>query len=233
MFTPVKSKKVYQLIVEQIQGMILSGELKAGDKLPSERDMAETFEASRSSIREAVRSLEILGIIESRQGEGNFIRESAGSQWLEPLSVMFKLSGGTFNEILEMRQILECEAARLAASRIDDAQKEELTRLVAAIKATRDEEEKATFDRAFHLLIAEASKNILITTVMGAINAILTNFIEEARESVNVWVNDPGVLTEQHQKVCDAIISGNSSAAAKEMCIHFDLVVNSRQAPKI
>ncbi len=230
MFTPVKNKKVYQLIVEQIQEMILAGELQAGDKLPSERDMAETFEASRSSIREAVRSLEILGIIESRQGEGNYIRGASGTQWLEPLSVMFKLNGGTFDEILEMRQILECEAARLAAERIDEDQKKALSSLVESIKGTQNEEERAKFDRAFHLLIAEASRNILITSVIGAINAILKNFIEEARESVNVWANDPGVLTAQHQKVCDAILKGDGDAAAKEMCIHFEFVVDSRKS---
>jgi len=228
MFTPVQNKKIYQLIVEQIQNMILHGELKGGDKLPSERDMSETFQASRASIREAVRSLEILGIIDCRQGEGNFIRETSGNQWLEPLSVMFKLNNGTFNEILEMRQILETEAARLAATRIEKHEQEKLIELVSLIKNSSAEEDKVKYDRAFHLLISEASRNMLIATVMKAITAILQNFIEEARESINIWAADPGILSEQHQKICDAILSGDGTLAAEAMRIHFEMVVESR-----
>lgn len=228
MFTPVKNKKIYQLIVEQIQEMILSGQLKAGDKLPSERTMAETFQASRASIREAVRSLEILGIIETRQGEGSFIRETTGNQWLEPLSVMFKLSGGTFNEILEMRQILETQAARLAADRISEDEKEHLQYLIKALKESKDEEEMVQYDQAFHMLIAEASRNMLIASVMSAITAILQNFIEEARESVNIWSHDPAVLTAQHERVCQAILAGDGEVAAKAMETHFEMVVESR-----
>jgi len=229
MFTPVKNKKIYQLIVEQIQNMIFDGELKGGDKLPSERVLAEQFEASRASIREAIRSLEILGIVESRQGEGNFIKQGTTNQWLEPISVMFKLNNGTFNEILEMRQILETEAARLAANRINDEEKKELIEIMHQIRNAPQKSIKADMDRSFHQLIAEASKNMLISTVMSAITAILRNFIEEARDSINIWTQDPELLIEQHQRICDAIVSGRGQDASEAMDAHFNMVIESRK----
>ena len=76
MFISVKNKKVYEEVIEQIKDMIYNGILKKGDKLPSERDMVEELQVSRTSVREALRSLEVIGLIESRQGEGNFIKES-------------------------------------------------------------------------------------------------------------------------------------------------------------
>lgn len=229
MFTPVKSKKVYQLIIEQVQNMIITGELNRGDKLPSERVLSGQFNVSRASIREALRSLEILGIIESRQGEGNFVRKTTENQWLEPLSVTFKLNNGTFNEILEMRQILETEAARLASERINNDEKKLLIELMDSIRNTPHEAEKANYDRSFHQLIAEASNNLLIAAVMGSITAILRNFIKEARESINIWSQDPALLIEQHQKICDSIVDGRSEDAAAAMSGHFEMIIESRK----
>lgn len=229
MFTPVKNKKIYQLIVEQIQQMIMDGELKAGDKLPGERVLAEQFDASRSSIREAIRSLEILGILESRQGEGNFIRDTNDGNWLEPLSVMFKLSDGKFEEILEMRMIIESESAALSAERMTDDERVALAELMKSLRAAETEEDRSIIDQAFHLMLAEGSKNILIITVMRAINSILKGFIEEARKSIFIWSNDTEYLMAQHQRICDAIVEGDAEKAKKAMCVHFDMVVKSRE----
>lgn len=230
MFTPIKPKKIYQLIVEQIQDMIMTGELKSGDKLPSERSLAEQFDASRSSIREAMRSLEILGVLESRQGEGNFVRDTTDGEWLEPISVMFKLSNGTFEEILEMRMIIETESAALAAVRMNKEERRALKAIMDGIRVSDSEEERAALDQDFHVMLAKGSKNILIMTVMQAINTILKNFIEEARKSINVWSAESDLLLEQHQNICNAVILGQSEQAREAMNVHFDLVVKSRNS---
>ena len=88
MFISVKNKKVYEEVIEQIKDMIYNGILKKGDKLPSERDMVEELQVSRTSVREALRSLEVIGLIESRQGEGNFVKDSLEKGHIEPPSVM-------------------------------------------------------------------------------------------------------------------------------------------------
>ncbi|GAU76426.1 FadR/GntR family transcriptional regulator [Fusibacter sp. 3D3] len=228
MFQPVKTKKIYEMIIEQIQAMILSGKLKTGDKLPSERVLAEQFSASRASIREAIRSLEILGVVECRQGGGNFIGDYKRSNWIEPISLMFKLGGGNFDEILEIRTVIEVEAARLAAIRITEEQKVAFIALIEAFKSATSEEELSQLDQQFHIIIAEASHNVLIDTMMRAIQAILKNFIEEARHSINVWDQDSGVLLLQHCKIEEAIIAGRSEEAALNMKEHFAMVVRSR-----
>lgn len=228
MFQPVKTKKIYEMIIEQIQEMILSGELKTGDKLPSERVLAEQFSASRASIREAIRSLEILGVVECRQGGGNYIGDYKPTNWIEPISLMFKLGGGSFDEILEIRTVIEVEAARLAAIRITDEQKQVFSELVEAFKMTTSEEELAQLDQRFHIIIAEASHNVLIETMMRAIQAILKNFIGEARHSVNTWAQDSGMLLLQHIKISEAIIEGRSEDAVENMKEHFSMVVKSR-----
>ena len=89
MLSPVKSTKIYEMVMEQIKDIVKKGELKSGDKLPSERDLCEKLEVSRASIREALRALQMLGLIESKHGEGNFINENIENSLLEPLSIFF------------------------------------------------------------------------------------------------------------------------------------------------
>src|SRR5690554_3631179 len=126
MYTPVKNTKVYEEVIEQIKFMITSGQLKKGEKLPPERELVEKFQVSRTSVREALRALQIIGLIESRQGGGNYIKDSFDDNLIEPLSMMFVLQNSRNSEILELRRVLEVETARLAAKNISD---EELTRL--------------------------------------------------------------------------------------------------------
>ncbi|MDW7669976.1 MAG: GntR family transcriptional regulator, partial [Bacillota bacterium] len=155
MFEPIKNKKIHQQVSEEIQKMILSGELKLGDKLPAERKMAEMLNVSRTSIREALRSLEIIGIIESRQGEGNFISENFDQVGLEPMSLIFTLKNGKFKDILEIRNIIEIEAAGLTAERITEERKEVLIDLLTDLINAESEAEKVAIDKSIHYKIAE------------------------------------------------------------------------------
>lgn len=120
MFTPIKNTKVYEQVINQIKEMIQDGTLKKGDKLPSERDLVEQLHVSRTSIREALRVLEIVGIVECKQGEGNFIRTNFNDTLLEPLSIMFMLNDCKLEEIFELRKVIEIETAALSAERITD-----------------------------------------------------------------------------------------------------------------
>ena len=76
MLSPIKNTKIYEKVIEQIKDMVKKGEIKSGDKLPPERDLAEQLQVSRTSVREALRSMEMLGLVESRQGGGNFIKNN-------------------------------------------------------------------------------------------------------------------------------------------------------------
>src|SRR5699024_3842640 len=120
MFKPVKNMKVYEQVIVQIKEMVRVGQIKKGDKLPTERVMAEELPVSRTSIREAMRALEVVGLIESRQGAGNYIREEFYDVLLEPLSIVFMLQNGTNKDIFELREVLELSTIFLSVMRISD-----------------------------------------------------------------------------------------------------------------
>ncbi len=227
MFSPIKSEKIYQQINKQIQDLILSGELKNGDKLPGERQLAETFNVSRTSIRESIRSLEIMGLIESRPGEGNFIKDSDSTIMLEPLSIMFKLNNGTFNDILEIRIILEVEAAGLAAQRISSEDLEKLKSLIKELEYSKNEEHSVEIDKEIHYLIAHATGNFLIITVLDAISSLMTNFITDARKIIVKNINEQGRLLKIHKDVVEAICNKDVKETKNAMQRHFDSVIES------
>ena len=89
MLSPIKNTKVYEKVIEQVKDLVKSGELKSGDKLPPERDLSEQLQVSRTSIREALRALEMLGLVETKQGEGNFIKTDFENSLVEPLSIVY------------------------------------------------------------------------------------------------------------------------------------------------
>ena len=126
MLNPVKSTKIYEAVMEQIKVNVKTGELKKGDKLPSERELSEKLQVSRTSVREALKSLSILGLIESKHGEGNFIKKDFEDSLLEPLSIIFLLLGNGNEEILEFRKIVEPECAAIAAQKISKEELDEI-----------------------------------------------------------------------------------------------------------
>jgi DNA-binding FadR family transcriptional regulator len=117
---PIKSTRIYEEIVRQIKGMIGEGRLKSGDQLPPERDLAEKFIVSRTSVREALRALESVGLIEIRPGEGTFVREVSVDALVEPLALVLVSQREMIGELFEARRLLEPAIAGLAARRARD-----------------------------------------------------------------------------------------------------------------
>ncbi|WDV47096.1 FadR/GntR family transcriptional regulator [Clostridiaceae bacterium M8S5] len=222
MFKPIKQKKVYQHVIEQIQNMILSGELKKGDKLPAERELSSKLDVSRSSIREALRALEILGLIESRQGEGNFISDNIGNSFFEPLSVMFMLNEGKKEEILELRKMIEVETAAMAATKISEEDINVLKDLMVKLKNARDEKESANLDKELHYKITQIAGNSFAFNLLNSITFIMESFIENAREAILKNAKERDLLIDQHQEICDALIEKNPRKASLAMRKHLD-----------
>src|SRR6056297_390781 len=229
MFEPIKNKKIYQQVSEEIQNMILNGELKLGDKLPAERKMAEMLDVSRTSVREALRSLEIIGIIESRQGEGNFISENFDQVGLEPMSLIFTLKNGKFRDILEIRNILEIEAAGLTAERITEERKEILRNLLTDLINAESEAERVAIDKSLHYKIAEYTNNILIVTILETISSLMIYFIKDARLKIVKNLKVDNLLEDMHKNMVNSILSGDKNKAKKAMKEHFDNVYLSIQ----
>lgn len=227
MFTPVKNQKVYEVVIEQIKDMIKTGKLKNGDKLPPERELVEQLKVSRTSIREALRSLEILGLIESRQGEGNFIRKSFQQSLLEPLSIMFMLQESSPNEVLELRRILETELASLAAKNINEDKLNELHNIIDKFKITTDEVINTELDQEFHLKIAKASENFLLLNVLLTTESIIDSFISDARFRIMKNKNNRETLIKQHESIYMALCEHDSELAAEKMKRHLEFINNT------
>lgn len=227
MFSQVQSKKVYQLVVEQIQNMIMSGQLKNGDKLPSERELADQFGVSRNSVREALRALEILGFIESRQGDGNFIRVEPGSGLFEPLSVIFRLHDGRFSDILELRRIFEIEAVRKTAVLLTREGERQLSEIAEQLLNAESDQDSIKWDKAFHFKLAELSGNCLLAAFLQACSSLFEQNIADGR---NVILNSPGNrknLLRSHKQIFKAVIARNADAAAEAMAKHFKLIADN------
>ncbi|MBP2031773.1 GntR family transcriptional repressor for pyruvate dehydrogenase complex [Clostridium algifaecis] len=221
-FSPIKSTKVYEQVIEQIKNMIVDGTLKRGDRLPSERELVENLEVSRTSVREAIRALQIMGLIECKQGEGNFIKENFENTLLEPISIMFMLQQSDPEQILDVRKIIETETAALAAERITEEQLDELKKLTESFQVCRNENENVKFDKQFHYKIAKASANLLIVNILNAMSSLMDSFLEDARKKILIDKENVMVLANQHKLIYESIRDGNGAKASEEMRKHLE-----------
>ena len=219
MLSPVKNTKVYEMVMEQIKNIVKKGELKTGDKLPSERDLCEKLEVSRASVREALRALQMLGLIESKHGEGNFINENFENSLLEPLSIVFLLLGSKNEDVLELRKVIEPQIAALAAINITNEQLIELREIMNELNNTIDVEISASLDKRFHYKIAQASGNNLISTIMFSISSLIEKYIENSK----VHTLNKELVKTQHEEIWKSLEAKDVEAAATAVRKHLEL----------
>ncbi len=224
MFTPVKSTKVYEHVIIQIQEMVMDDKLKKGDKLPPERELAELLGVSRTSIREALRALQVMGLIECKQGEGNFIRSNFDDILFQPLSVIFKLQESKPEEILELRKMLEIETAALAARKITNQEIEELGLIMNQLKECEDEDTRVKLDKEFHYKIANISKNSLILNILNVISSLMDFFIKDARKIILSNKDNKQLLIKHHEDIYNALSKKNASEASIYMAKHMEFI---------
>ena len=180
----VRQRRLSDDIVERLETMILEGALKAGERLPAERVLAERFGVSRPSLREAIQKLVAKGLLVSRQGGGNYVAAELGSTFSDPLLHLLESNPDAQRDLLEFRHTLEGSCAFYAAQRATPVDHErlraafdELQRCYAPnSKASRAEEGAA--DARFHLAIAEASHNaVLLHTIRGLFDLLKLSLI--------------------------------------------------------
>ncbi len=223
----LKNKKVYETVIDQIKDMIISGELKKGDRLPPERDLVDTLHVSRTSIREALRALQIIGLVECRQGGGNFIRESFEDNLIEPLSLMFVLQNSRNLELIELRKSIEVQMAALAADKITDIELGELEGIIKKMKEDPTEAQSVRLDADFHYLIARSSGNRLMESILRAVSSLMDTFIKETREELLMNPENDEKLVQTHEDIAVALRSHDSSKAAEAMERHLDFVARN------
>lgn len=217
---PIKSRRTTEVILEQIKSFITMGQLKPGDKLPTEMELAEQFQVSRTSVREALSALSLTGILEIRQGEGIFVKHQASNSVIEPLSFIFLLEKDQLQNILEVRKALEVEAADLAAQRRDEEDLEAMLTLVEEMENDLPEAiNSENADLAFHLALAKASKNPLLDRLMNTVQETISQTLHVTRA---LWLNSgsPQRLCEEHREIYLAIEAKDNAKARQLMYSH-------------
>ncbi|KNZ42227.1 FadR/GntR family transcriptional regulator [Acetobacterium bakii] len=224
MFKEIPHTKIYLQILEQIKDNIIQGNLRSGDRLPSERQWAEQLGVSRATIRESIRALEMIGLVKCQQGEGNFIAEDFEETLTQPLTIMFWLSNGKLNEVQELRRALETEAAKLATKHMTPERYESLEKICTAIETETDEAVRATLDKRFHYEIATASENIMIKNVLASSASLIEGLIKDIRVAILMDPERSPIIDRQHRNILIALGTGEPNKAAMAMAQHMDLI---------
>jgi GntR family transcriptional regulator, transcriptional repressor for pyruvate dehydrogenase complex len=213
----VRKTRIYHEIVDQIRGLIAAGRIKPGDRLPPERELAELFKASRNSVRDAIRVLEQMGLIESRQGDGTYVRSVSVEELTEPLALLLLQSRTQMRELWEVRRVLEPALAEFAAARITD---EELAELDAVLEQQRRKVEAGFIaleeDTAFHNGIAEAARN---TVMLRALDT-LVDLLRQSRERSLQQHDRPAYSLAGHRRILAALRRRDPEGARAEMLRH-------------
>lgn len=218
---PIKTRKIYEEVAEQIRKLVSSGHLKPGDRLPSERDLAERLQVSRASVREALSALEMMGLLEARSGEGTYIREVNIESVVAPLAWVLSMEKDIVLELLEVRKIFEVQAVGLACERAtqDDLQEmESALRVMYQDLQTGQLGEQA--DHQFHFAIARATHNKILVRLMNAIADTMHRTLKTSRIKLYEGKEMPQRLYEEHISIFRAISEKDSSNASQLMLLH-------------
>ena len=220
----VRRVKVYHDIINQIKELIAQRRINAGDRLPPERELAQLFHASRNSVRDALRVLEQMGLIESRQGDGTYVRTPRPEELTEPLALLLMQSRAHMHELWEMRRVIEPAVVEFAAQRITRDELEELETILAAqekkvLRGLPGLEE----DTAFHYAIAEAARNGVLMKVIDTVMDLL----KESREKSLQQGDRPTYSLEGHRRVLEALRRADPTGARAEMLGHLREVEES------
>lgn len=216
-FEAVRRTKLYEQVAKQIERMIVEGLLKPGDKLPPERELAETFEVSRSSVRDAIRTLELIGLVEPRQGEGTVVRDLSARSVASPLATVLVRKRELVGELLDVRKMIEPPLAARAAAH---ASPEEVSYLEDILRRQEEKVRRGELaieeDSEFHYTIATAAKNSVVLKVLD----VLMDLLRESRERA---LQVDGRLQRSfagHQRILRAIKRRDAAAAEAAMHQH-------------
>lgn len=217
-FEAIRRNKVYEEVARQIESLILE-KLKPGDKLPPERELAELFAVSRSSVRDAIRSLELSGLVEPRQGIGTVVREVTAGTLINPLVNALKHKQQLVSELLEVRKMIEPPLAARAAKHVSPDEIAEMEDILQrqAEKTARGEM-TIDEDSEFHYSIAMASGNSVVLKVLD----VLMDLLRETRERSLQVAGRAQKSLAGHRQILAAIKRGDGAGADSAMRRHIE-----------
>lgn len=219
-----KSEKAYEKVVDYIRKEIWQGSLKNGERLPPERELAELLGVSRNSVREALRTLSMMGFVSSVHGAGNFVTCDLQKNLSESFRIMLLLGETNYLQISQLRRGLDSENARLAAQRILPKQAARMKELAKKMREETEPEAGALYDQEFHNLLCEASGNKLIKSLFGAMLSTMNDFISTMYVRIMADEAQTDALHTAHEQLADALCRHDAEAAMHAIRSHFEVV---------
>lgn len=218
MYTPIQSSKIYEQIAEQIEQLILNGELRSGDRLPTERELAEQFQASRTAVREAMKTLAQKGLVDMRPGRGTIVIDGTSKAMRHSLGLMMKVGqAGSSTNLVEVREILEPEIAALAAMRAGEEDITAMRESVLVMDASLDNADAyISADNNFHQALAKGTQNVLILALVDSIVYLLS----EQRKQIFSVKGGPERGQIHHKRILEAVMNHDPEVARTAMYAH-------------
>ena len=221
MLKAIKKTRIYEEVVNQIHDLIRQAKIKAGDQLPSERELAETFGVSRTSVREALRALEAQGLVISRTGAGTFVADLPIESLVAPLATLLIEEKDALTDIFEMRKLIEPQIAALAAERATRRDIERLSKILAKQRGQVEQGKTGVeADAEFHYSIGQATQNQALEKLVSGLMEILSRSREESLQT-------PGrsqASLDSHYKILSAIEDHDQERARQAMLYHIEQV---------
>lgn len=217
-FTKIDRTSIKDRALEQIKRYIASGMVKPGERLPAERVLAERLGVGRSSVREAIKVLEAIGLVESRIGEGTFIALQPGAGLGRAIGAGLSVWGGTIIELIEARRAIEVEGARMAAEQatVEDVQR--LHETLARMERSADQfDAYFAADMQFHRLIAQATHNTLVVHMVDSLITLLQEALHQGQAD---QLRTSSEISGTHHEVFAAIAGHDPTGAADAMRRH-------------
>lgn len=222
MYSPVQPSKIYEQIAAQIEQRILNGELRSGDRLPTERELAEQFGVSRTAVREAMKSLAQRGLVDMKPGRGTLVIDGTSKAMKQSLGLMLKVGqAGLSDNLVEVRGILEPEIAALAALRADQEQIAAMQEAVNVMDSSlHDADAFINADNDFHQALARGTQNVLILALVDSI----VNLLSEQRKQIFAVPGGPERGQVHHKHILEAVKRRDAQAAREAMRAHLEQV---------
>lgn len=226
-FEPVHSEKLSSAVVRQIEQLILRGILRPGDRLPSERELAERMGVSRPSLRDAIADLQDRGLLDSRPGAGIFVAEVLGSAFSDALIKLFSQHEEAVFDYLAFRRDMEGLAAERAAKLGSDTDLKVIAAILTKMEAAhgkRASADEAELDAAFHMAIIEASHNVIMLHMMRSMYDLLKQGVFYNRQVMFRNKSIRSELLDQHRAINAAVQARDPEGARKAVNTHLDFV---------
>ena len=219
-----KNGKAYERVIDYVKEELSGGHVKIGERLPPERELADKLNLSRTSVREALRTLENIGIITSTQGAGNTISCNFEKSFGAALSMLFMLRQIDTRQINELRYALEETAIILAVERIEAEEVEAQEIILEKMENETEETERSAYDKKLHDKIAAASQNHLIIAILEVLSGVVEKFIAELRQGIFHGIQGEAELKEAHRMMVSSLRLRDKKAARSAVEKHFRLI---------